>query len=500
MPNSMSLELQQRPSQNIKQLQRLIMSRQMQQAIHLLQVPVMELTPLVDLEMEQNPVLEYAEEGECDIDQDQDEQERLGEDVEESSENEEVVPETQLDFKDNDFEVLRRLDEDFRDHFLESGGAITKRSSEENEFQAFIEASVTTKETLFEHLMEQAQLTFHGVKERTLAEFLIGHIDERGFLTTPLQELALVHHATLEEVDTVLKTIQTFHPVGVGARDLRESLLIQLRFQKKDKSLAYDIVENYFDDLLHNRIGVIRNKLHCTAEQIGKVIDRDIAKLDLHPGAQLSNQTVPYIVPDVTLRQEGDNLVVTINDESVPSLRLNTRYLRMLNDETLPKETKEFIHQKILSARWLIHNIMQRNSTIEKIADNLAKRQRSFFLDPQGKLTPLTMKIVADELDIHESTVARAVSNKYIDTPRGILPLRSFFTNAITTDFEGELSSRTVRDILKEIIGSEDKRHPLSDEALAIHMKDRGIKCARRTIAKYRVIMKIGTAQQRRKY
>lgn len=501
MPDSLSLELQQRPSQNIKQLQRLLMSRQMQQAIHFLQVPIMELAPLVDMEMEQNPVLEYADQEETgDQDMDQEERERLREEVEEIPENEEPVLEAQLNFEEDDFEILRRLDEDFRDHFLESGGVVPKRTSEESELQSFIESSVTTKETLFEHLLEQARLTFSGAHELELAETLIGNIDDKGFLTTPLQELALLHHSTEEEVSRILKVIQTFHPIGVGARDLKESLLIQLRFQKKEGTLAYDIIENYFDDLLHNRIGIIRNKLHCTAEQIGKVIDRDIAKLDLHPGAQLNNQVVPYIIPDATLRLEGESLIALVNDDTVPSLRLNSCYLRMLRDDKLPKETKDFIKQKVVSAKWLMHNIMQRNSTIERIADNLAKRQQAFFLDPKGKLVPLTMKTVADELEIHESTVARAVSNKYIDTPRGVIPLRSLFTSSISTDVGEDMSSRTVREILMNIVGNEDKKQPLSDEAISALMKQQGIKCARRTIAKYRAIMKIGSAQQRRKY
>ncbi|MEI8124605.1 MAG: RNA polymerase factor sigma-54 [Parachlamydiaceae bacterium] len=498
MPGSMIMEMQQKSALNIKQLQRLIMSRQMQQAIHFLKTPIMELSPLVDAEMEQNPVLEYAEEGE-ELDQKTDEQEQIEEEVDELTENEDSVPEEQLSFKENDFEILHRLDEEFRDHFFESGDN-SAGSFKNDELRAFVESSITTKETLFEHLVEQAKFSFPNQKDFGIAEALIGNIDERGFLTTPLSEIALTTHASVVDVEVILKEIQTFHPVGIGARDLRESLLIQLHFQNKEKTLAYDIVEKCFDDLLKNKITAIRNKLHCTAEQIGEAIDQDIAKLDLHPGAQLSREIVPYIVPDVVVRQEGDNLVVAVNDESLPPLRLNRRYLRMLEDKTLAKETKDFITQKILSAKWLIHNIMQRNNTIEKIAEDLIKRHRSFFLESRGKLVPLTMKTVADELALHESTIARAVSNKYIDTPKGLLPFRAFFTSGIATDEGEQMSSGTVRDILKDLVDKEDKRHPLSDESLAALMRKMGIKCARRTIAKYRVLLKIGTAQQRRKF
>lgn len=495
----MSLELQQKPSQNIKQLQRLIMSRQMQQAIHFLQIPVMELTPLVDMEMEHNPVLEYSQEGE-EQDEVSDELQQLEEDADVDAGQDDAVPEEELSFEDTDFEIMRRLDQDFRDHFMESGAAPVKRTTQDDELQTFLEASVTATETLFEHLTRQAQEAFANEKQLGIAEAIIGNLDENGFLATPLKEIALVQRTTLEKVEEVLKIIQTFHPIGVGACNLRESLLVQLRAQGKEKKLAYRIVEKHFDDLLHNRISVIKRSLHCSSEQIGACVDQDIAKLDLHPGKQIAAQVVPYVVPDVTIKQEGDELITVVNEDIQPRLRLNSRYLRMMDDESLTQDAKDFIRQKVVSAKWLMRNIMQRNSTIERIAQYLAKQQSNFFLEPNGKLIPLTMKTVADELEVHESTIARAVANKYIDTPKGILPLRSFFTNSIVTNEGAGVSSNTVRDILKEMISQEDKRHPLSDEALSEMMKAKGIKCARRTVAKYRVALKLGTAQQRRKF
>lgn len=499
MSNSMLLELQQKPSQNIKQLQRLIMSRQMQQAIHFLQIPVMELTPLVDLEIEHNPVLEYSQDQE-DGQEVEDDLHQLEEEEQEEAQDEENVPETELDFVDGDFEVMRRLDQDFRDHFSESGDMVVKRTKEDDEYQTFLEASVRAKETIFEHLMQQAHEVFDEKKQLPLAEALIGSLDESGFLTLPLQELALLQGCSVADLEKVLKEIQTFHPVGVGARSLKEALLIQLRTQKKENTLAYQIVEKHFDDLLHNRISAIKKELHCTAEQIGEAVDHDIAKLDLHPGTQVMNQAVPYIIPDVTVRQEDEELIVGINDDSMPRLRLNSRYLRMLDDKSLSQETKDFIKQKVVSAKWLLRNILQRNSTIEKIAQVLVQWQRTFFLNSDGKLTPLTMKTVADELQLHESTVARAVANKYMDSPRGILPLRAFFTNAMPTNEGKEVSSQTVRDLLKELIDKEEKKNPLSDETLSAMMKAKGFQCARRTVAKYRIALKIGTSHQRRKY
>ena len=499
MSNSLSFELQQKPGQNIKQLQRLIMSRQMQQAIHFLQMPIMELTPLIDLELEQNPVLEYSKEEGEELEDDSD-LKQLEEDNIEETLNEDSVPETELSFEEGDFEIMRRLDEDFRDHFSESGNAPVQRTSEQEELQTFLESSITSEETLFEHLMKQAKEAFDDIKQRGIAEAIIGNFDRSGFFNTPLEEVALLQKCDVEAVGKVLKVIQTFDPIGVGARSLKESLLIQMQSQGKEGSLAYKIVEGHFDDLLHNRIPSIKKGLHCTAEQIGQAVDHDIAALDLHPGTQLSHDISSFIVPDVILREDGDELIVSINDDSMPRLRLNTRYMRMLDDPALPLETRDFIKQKIVSAKWLLRNIMQRNSTLERIAQSLVKWQSDFFLNPDGKLVPLTMHVLADELEVHESTIARAVSWKYIDTPRGIMALRSFFTSGLSSKSGEDISSKTARDLLEDIIASENKEHPYSDEALSAMIKEKGIQCARRTVAKYRVALNIGTSQQRRKF
>lgn len=499
MSNSLSFELQQKAGQNIKQLQRLIMSRQMQQAIHFLQMPIMELTPLVDMEMEQNPVLEYSKDAEEEPELDA-ELKQLEEDNAEESTDEDNIPEKELAFDDGDFEIMRRLDEDFRDHFSESGNMTVKRTSDQDKLQTFLESSICSEETLFEHLMQQAKEAFDDEKQRAIAEMIVGNLDESGFFNSSIQEIAILQNCSVNEVESVLKVVQTFDPCGVGAANLKESLLIQLQNQNKEGCLAYSIIDQHFDDLLHNRIPSIKKGLHCTAEQIGEAVDNDIAKLDLHPATQLSHQVVSFITPDVSLRQDDEELVVAINDDSMPKLRLNSRYMRMLDDETLPEETKDFIKQKIVSAKWLLRNITQRNETLEKISNSLAKWQREFFLDPSGKLVPLTMKMLADELDVHESTIARAVSGKYIDTPRGVLPLRSFFTSGLSTSEGVDISSKTARDILQEIINNEDKQHPFSDEAISVMMKEKGIQCARRTVAKYRVALNLGTAQQRRKF
>lgn len=497
MSHPLSFELQQKPGQNIKQLQRLIMSRQMQQAIHVLQMPIMELTPLIDKELEQNPVLEYSKEGEQDINDE--ELTQLESEIKEDSLDMDSNPEKELSFDDKDFEILRRLDEDFRDHFHEDSGNSMKRTSEQEKLQTFLESSIIEEKGLFEYLMQQAREVFDG-KQLAIAEILIGNFDENGFISASLQELSVLAGFGIEEMEAVLKIIQTFEPIGIGAKNLKESLLIQLNSQEKANTLAYLIIDKHFEDLLQNHIPTIKKELNCTAEQIAQAVDEDIASLDLHPGTRLSRHVVSFITPDLSLRQEGEKLITSINDDAMPRLRLNSRYLRMLNDENLSKETKDFIKKKIISAKWLLRNILQRNDTLEKIAQSLIKWQSEFFLNPNGKLVPLTMKVMADELGVHESTIARAVSEKYIDTPRGVLPLRSFFTNKLSTKAGIDVSSKTAMELLQEIIKGEDKKNPYSDEAISALIKAKGIQCARRTVAKYRVALKIGTAQQRKKF
>lgn len=495
MSYSMSMDLKQKQAQSLKQLQRLIMSRQMQQAILLLQMPVLELSTVIDAEMEQNPVLEYSQ----DSDPDNFDIQNLENETHEDPQVTETKPERELTFDEKDFEILRQIDEEFRDHILENGNFISK-TTEGDKLQTFLESSICAHTSLFNHLMNQAQETFSTPQEISMAESLIGNFDESGFLKVSLEEIGILNHFEVQKLEEILKVIQTFHPAGVGAANLQESLLLQLDSLGKKKTLAYEIIENHFDDLLHNRIPTIQKNLNCTTKEISHTIDKHISKLDLHPGAWFSSQIVHQITPDATIKLEDDQLIVEMSEDSLPALRLNSYYLKMLNDETLSIETKDFIRQKIMSAKWLLRNILQRNDTIERIAQSLALRQKEFFLNPKGKLVPLTMKAVADELHVHESTIARAVSNKYINTPKGLLALRFFFTSSLSTNEGEDISSNAVREFLTNIIENEDKEKPLSDEAISLLLKEKGIYCARRTVSKYRGILNIGNAQQRKKF
>lgn len=482
----MQMKFSQGQKQSLKQLQRLIMSPQMQQAIHLMQMPVLELAQAIQGEMEKNPLLEYDEE-------------KPDEELKEIEEKE-VPAEAELSLRENDFEILKRLDEDFRSHFNESESYSFKRTSDEEKLKLYQEQSIPSEETLFEHLMHQANETFTDREKLAMAEALIGNFEGTGLITVSVEEIAQLNGFDKLELQRILSQIQSFDPPGVGATSLRECMLIQLRQKRLESTLAYRIISRHFDDLLHNRIPAISKTLKCPAESINEAIDKHIAQLDLHPGNTYSSKSAQMIVPDATISQDDEKLIIVVNDDHIPIVRLNSKYLRMLEDKNVSKEAKEFIHAKLLSAKWLIKNIDQRNDTLYRITENIAKRQGEFLKNPGGNLIPMTMKMVAEDLSIHESTVARAVSGKYVDTPRGLYPLRFFFSNAYTTEEGVELSSNTVKEALKRIVDGENKKRPLSDEALSKKLQEQGILCARRTVAKYRSELMLGNAKQRKQF
>lgn len=491
-----SLELRSKQNQNLKQMQRMIMSPQMQQAISIMQMPILELSGRIEEEIAENPLLENSED---------DPSEELSLDISDlsdeiESEGLDILPEEELQFDDKNFEILKHLDEEFRNDLLDSETHRATKTQEDEKLKSFLESSLTEDPSLYEYLMKQAREVFPAGEKLEMAQALIGNFTSSGFLEETLEEIAILNYFDCSSLLPILKEIQQFDPPGIGAQNLQESLLLQLERQNKTNSLAYRMIAHCYEELLYKRIPQMQKMLNCSQSAIAEAIEHDIAKLELHPGANFSYTKAFPIVPDVTLYQEDDVLKISINKEILPQMRFNRRYLKMLEDPMLPLETKDFIKHKLVSTRWFIQTIEQRNSTIERITQSLATRQKSFFTNPDGKLIPLTMKAIAEELELHESTVARAVANKYLYSPRGLFPLRYFFSNAYLTKKGEDLSSETVREKLALLIKEEDKKHPLSDEELSNKLESEGISCARRTVAKYRATLSLGNAHQRKKF
>lgn len=444
--------MEQITSQNVKQIQRLILSPKMQQALQLLQLPVLELNTMIEDELTQNPLLE----------------------------------------RDDDKEYPLPNEREKKQNSFESS----------NDVGAFIENTIAYEESLYDYLMRQARETFEKSEELLLAEWIIGNLDADGLMTSSTEEIAALGGYLPEEITVILEKIQTFDPPGVGAKNHQEALLIQLRTGGKKDTLAFRIIENHYDDVIHNRIPAIAKSLSCSAKEIRATIAGEIARLDLHPGTNQSlghyRQVIQHITPDLSIIFKEGEFNIEINDESVPHLRLNHNYLDMLNDASLPDETRDYIHEKIASGKWLMRNLYERNQTLYRIAEEVIQVQKAFFSHPQGELIPMTMKEISEKLELHESTIARAVAHKYVSCSRGLFLLRSFFTHAYTTDDGENISSETVKDLLRQMIADEDKRHPLSDEIISAKIKERGIPCARRTIAKYRQELHIGNTSQRK--
>lgn len=476
--------LDQKQKAKQKQTQHLMMSPKMQQAIQFLQLPLMELAEVIEQELEKNPILEF-EEAEATSAEEPQEQE---------------MPEKEMDFDERRFDLLRQLDDEFKDHLGQSDTFVPKMSSDDAKLKSFLESSLVAESTLYDHLMAEAREAFSNKNDLAIAEILIGHLDENGFIKTPTAEIAACFSKKEKDIVRVLKVIRTFDPIGIGSKNIQEALLLQLKEQGKQDSISYQMIKSHFDDLLHNRFPLIQKKLKISAAKLHEIIEKELSKLEFHPLASFSKASAPTLIPDIKLQEEEGNFVVEVNDFNLKQLRINKKYLRMLDDPSIPLETKTFIKENLISAKWLMKNISQRGETLIKIGQFIGKFQKDFFASPDGVLAPLIMKVVAEELELHESTIARAVSNKYIDTPRGIFPMRHFFSKAYIDESGNDVSAKTICQYISEFIENEDKKTPLSDESISVKIQEMGITCARRTVAKYRSQLKLGNAQQRKRY
>jgi len=465
-----------------KQTQQLAMTPQMKQAIQLLQLPLLELQNIIEQELVTNPVLEEAQKTE--------EPEPENSSATESSAEE-------LDFKE-EFDRLAQLDDEWRDYFRQSG-SYNKTSEEDEEKRQYLENSITRSETIHDHLINQLNIMSQTEQDKNIGELIIGNIDDNGYLKSPLEEIAVQGATTVEEVERVLRLIQDFHPVGVGARNLKECLLIQIRRLGKGATLAEKIVEGYLDDLGRKKFALIAKELKTSVQNVQKEADF-ISTLEPKPGRMFAGESAYYVLPDIILEKIDGEYKIIMNDEKIPHLRISSIYKRLMANPDSDSTTKQYIKEKIKSGKWLMKNIHQRQQTIYKIAYEIVKRQRKFFDEGITFLKPMTMQVIAGALGLHESTVSRAISNKYMQTPRGIFQLKYFFTTPIATESGTAASAATVKDKIQEIIRSEDPQKPLSDSKIIEILKKEGIQLARRTVAKYRKELNILPANLRKKY
>ena len=471
--------------QSIRLGQELRINPRLYQAMDLLYMPLLDLQQHLKLELVANPFLEMVEP------------------VEESAE------ETENDTKEDENEV------DWEDNLLD--GFETGGRREEYEEREYFEPTAVATRDLYDHLHDQIALLRLEPRQIIIAEEIIGNIDESGFLTCPLEQvveslndllegeesknpdLEVIPPFTLEEVEQVLRTIQGLDPAGIGARDLRECLLLQLNDVHEEAGLVYDIVDKHFEQLVNHRWAEISKELGVSPRDVQTAAD-GIAKLDPKPGLQYSSGEGNYIIADLVVEKIDNDYIVFHNDTALPRLRLSRSYREVAQDKAKFKgENKEFISNKLNNANWMLQAIEQRRQTMLKVMNFIVNRQRDFFEEGIEHLKPLTLREVAEVISMHESTVSRVTNQKYVQTPRGVLPLKFFFSSGLSTDSGEDVSARGIKARIEKLVNDEDPKKPLTDQAIVDILKREGINIARRTVAKYRDQLGILSARMRKR-
>ncbi len=481
------LQLSQRMTQS------LVLAPQLQQSLALLQAPTLELKALVEQELQQNPVLEEVMDQDLDLrEKNPDSDEADAPEVTDFAEPPEDVKfdaateksEDPVDDFQAEFEKLVQMDQDWRDHFSQTN-VVNRASAEDEERREFMFNSLTVEASLSQHLMEQVRDTSLGEEDRAVAELLIGNIDDYGYLMATVEELAASTNLPAEKISEVLKTIQGFEPAGVGARDLRECLMLQLERAGQQESLEYRIIRDYMEALGKRRIPEIARGTGQSVEDVQEALAR-IGRLDPRPGRAFLPAVDQYVAPEVFVQKNGDDFTVTTNDEQIPHLRISNVYKDLMSAGENNAEVKNYIREKIRAGKFLIKSLHQRQATIANIGREIVKRQREFMEKGIAHLKPMTMAQVAEVVGVHETTVSRAVSGKYIQTPQGVFEMKFFFTAGLQTASGSDVSNTSVKDMIAEIFKNENSSKPLSDQEVVKMLTEKGINIARRTVAKYR--------------
>ncbi|MDR1284465.1 MAG: RNA polymerase factor sigma-54, partial [Opitutaceae bacterium] len=403
-----------------------------------------------------------------------------------------------LDFS-KEFEILGKLGEDWRDYLSQAGGTQPYTSEDAERRQHFFD-SLVSETSLQEHLLRQADLSDHEPHIRAALEHLVGGLDERGFSTQTPSEAALQTGLPLDAVQEAARLLKTtFEPTGIGAANLGECLLLQLQAKGRGNSLAARIVRDHLDLLARRRIPEIARKTGTHTDDVQAAID-EIGALDPAPGRRFAEDTNRVVTPDVTVEKDGDEWKITLNNDYIPRLRISDAYRDLIAKGTLDKQERDYLRERIRSGKFLINSIEQRQQTIERITREILNVQREFFEKGVSRLRPLTMARIATVVGVHETTVSRAIANKFIETPHGIFEMKYFFTPGYASGGGESISNTSVKEMINDLIAGEDRSHPLSDQEIVAKVEGKGINIARRTVAKYREELGLLPSNLRREY
>jgi RNA polymerase sigma-54 factor len=509
--------------------QKMILAPRMIQSMEILQLPVMALQERIEHELQENPVLELKED-------DPEENPTPAEELEEGTGEPEtdpaegVSPEKELvidDKGDNeqDFDRLVAINEDWADHFNEEHRSSSNRVDEEMDKKHDAMVNMASRpQSLQDYLNDQLAFLDVPPEELDLLRYLISHIDDRGYLSTPLEEIARGldgFKADMDNTDGAASTsepsgagtavavpvarleqalarIQKLDPPGVGARDCTECLLLQVTAETPHREVVRALIVSHLEDIRHNRLPVIQKRTGFDLETIKEAIEV-LKHLNPKPGSKFSSENIPYVVPDIAVdRTEAGEYEVKLLDDWTPNIYISRRYIELYRDKSADPKAKEFLKRKIQSAQWLIEAIEQRRTTLAKVTKAIIKHQRAFLDRGPEHIEPLKMQQIADLVGVHVTTVSRAVDDKWVQTPRGIFPLKRFFGGGTHTSSGEEVAWETIKQKLLEIVGNEDKANPLSDEDLVTKLAESGYPVARRTVTKYRKMLNIQSSRQRK--
>lgn len=481
--------------------QKLVMTRQMIQSIEMLQLPLMDLMQNINQEVVSNPWLEHQEGDAPGESPDAPVNEKEPEPVKKEPTNEAEAR----------VKRLETLMNEWNDPNTRNNGSSGMRHSggEDSKLEAMQNTAAPTV-SLEEHLRIQVHLCKEDARLKELAEVIVGSLDMNGYLKVPLMDLfykaeggirqeMIPGGCTEEEAELALELIQNFEPVGVGARDLKECLLLQLKRVPGDTEFEEQLISKHLDDLFHNRLPKIAKDLNTTVDRVKEGL-ANIAHLNPKPGRSFGGQRPQYVVPDVNVEEVEGQYIIKINEHYLPTLRISNDSLQLLKKEAKDPNVRDYIMGKLGSAVWLMESVIQRRNTLYRITQQIVDIQKEFFEHGPSHLKPLMMQEVAERIGMHVSTVSRALAGKYIQTPQGLFPMKYFFTGGFANaDGESE-SNRAIMLKIAEMCKGEDKKSPLSDQEIVAKLQAEGIDIARRTVAKYREKLNIPSSRQRKEY
>ena len=467
----MGLELR----QQLKLSQQLVMTPQLQQAIKLLQLSRLELLETVQQELLENPLLDEPE-----------------------YEPEAREPDELTDAQ-KEKEALRTADwENYLGEFSSTSKQATGRETEVPEEGLSFEARLASKPSLEGHLNWQMRLSNFSDRELAIGEIVIGNVDHNGYLQASNEEIMSMVQATDEEVESTIQRIMLLDPIGVGARTPQECLLTQMDVLGYDDPILVSLVKDHLEDLEKNRYKPLARKFKISMEELKEYLDM-MQTLDPMPGTNFSSTDPHYVSPDVFVYKYGEEFVIILNEDGLPRLQMNTFYMDTMKDAK--GKEKEYFQEKMRSAAWLMKSLYQRQRTLDKVVESIVRFQRDFFEDGVTKLKPLILKEVAEDIEMHESTVSRITTSKYVSTPHGVYELKFFFNSALELDDGSQVGSESVKALIKAMIAEEDTKKPLSDEKIGEILKEKlEVNIARRTVAKYRSAMGIASSSKRKQY